>query len=279
MLNYYYMFGAIDIGGTKTLISSFTEDGKLIDSIKIKTPTSYQDFKIKVSETFKKLGNPSFKIVCVACPAKLDRIKGIALAFGNLTWVNIPIRNDFEAIFRCPIIIENDAKLAGLYEADVLGEKYRKVLYITVSTGIGGGLIINNRLEKDFEDIEPGQILLEHEGKLQRWEHFASGKAISLKYHQQASEITDNTIWYEIAKNIALGLIDLIALYTPNVVIIGGGVGAHFEKFSEKLSDELEIYQNSMIEIPPIIKAKDAEEAVIYGCYINAKIHYGKTNY
>src|ERR1019366_6860098 len=108
---------------------------------------------------------------------------------------------------------------------------------------------------------EPGQILLEHEGKLQRWEHFASGKAISLKYHQQASEITDSIIWYEIAKNIALGLIDLIALYNPNVVIIGGGVGAHFEKFSKKLGDELKIYQNSMIEIPPIIKAKDAEEA------------------
>lgn len=272
------MFGAIDIGGTKTLIAYFDESGKLKKSIKIKTPSNYQDFKLRVKAAFEELGNPSFRMLCVACPAKIDRIKGVAQVFSNLSWVNIPIRNDLEMIFRCPIIIENDAKLAGLYEAGVVGEKYRKVLYITVSTGIGGALIINNKIGKDFEDIEPGQILLEHDNRLQRWEHFASGKAISLEYHQLASEITDSNTWYQIAKNIAIGLIDLIALYNPNIIIIGGGVGAHFDKFSGKLNDELNIYRNPLIDIPPIIQAKDAEEAVIYGCYINSKVHYGKTN-
>ena len=273
------MFGAIDIGGTKTLIASFDKEGKLINSIKIPTPSSYQEFKNQLKIAYQKLGSTNFKLVCVACPGKLDRNRGIAVAFGNLNWVNIPIRNDLELIFRCPIIIENDAKLAGLYEAHEIGRKYRKVLYLTVSTGIGGGLIIDGKIDKDFENIEPGQILLEYEGKLQRWEHFASGRAISLKYHQLASEITDNDIWYSVAKNIAIGLIDLIAMYNPSVVIIGGGVGAHLEKFQDKLVDELKIYQNPLIEIPPIVKAKDAEEAVIYGCYLNSKISYDKTNY
>ena len=60
-----------------------------------------------------------------------------------------------------------------------------------------------------------------------------------LRYHQQASEITDKNTWHTIAQNIAFGLIDLIALYTPNIVILGGGVGAHFEKFKDKLSGRI----------------------------------------
>jgi predicted NBD/HSP70 family sugar kinase len=273
------MFGAIDIGGTKTLLATFDEKGKLINSIKFKTPDSYQKFNIQLENSYKSLNSPILKFVSTACPAMLDRNKGVAIAFGNLNWVNVPVRDDQEKLFRCPVVIENDAKLAGLYEASQLGKKYRKVLYLTVSTGIGGSLIINGKIDSDFQNIEPGQMLLEYEGELQRWEHFASGKAISLRYHQLASEITDKSIWYEIARNIAIGLIDLIALYTPNIIIIGGGVGAHLEKFIEPLEAELKIYQNPLIVIPPIIKAKNAEEAVIYGCYLNARTYYDKTNY
>jgi len=272
------MFGAIDIGGTKTLVATFDLKGKLINSTKFMTPGSYKEFKKQLKNAYENLGNPSLKLACVACPGKLNRNKGIAIAFGNLDWVNIPVRDDLELIYNCPVIIENDAKLAGLYEASELNKSYKKVLYLTISTGIGGGLIINDKIDKDFENMEPGQILLEHDEKLQRWEHFASGKAITLQYHQQASEITDPKIWDEISHNIAIGLIDLIALYTPNIVIIGGGVGAHFEKFKDKLVDDLKKYQNSLIDIPPIIKAKNAEEAVIYGCYLNTRVSYDKTN-
>lgn len=273
------MFGAIDIGGTKTLLATFSDEGKLINSVKFQTPNNYQEFKKQLDISYISLGGPSLKLICTACPAKLDRNKGIAIAFGNLPWVNVHIRDDQEKLFNCPVIIENDAKLAGLYEANQLPEKYHKVLYITVSTGIGGGLIIDGKIDKNFENIEPGQILLEHEGKLQRWEHFASGKAILLQFHQQASEITDKSTWYTIAQNIAIGLIDLIALYTPNIIVIGGGVGAHLENFIDQLEADLKIYQNTLIDIPPIIKAKNAEEAVIYGCFLNSKAYYDKANY
>jgi glucokinase len=268
------MFGAVDIGGTKTLVGIFNHEGKLINSIKFETPSEYSNFKSKLEKVFIDLGNHDLKMTCVALPGKIDRIRGIGIAFGNLNWVNVPVRKDLELIFKCPIILENDAKLAGLYEATSLGKEYKKVLYITISTGIGGGLIVNDRIDKDFEDIEPGQMLLEHEGKLKRWENFASGKAIYLEYHQKASEIKNEKTWSRIAHNIALGLIDLIANLTPNIIIIGGGVGAHLEKFQDKLVEDLKIYQNPLLEIPPIIKAKNPEEAVIYGCYLNSLRKY-----
>jgi predicted NBD/HSP70 family sugar kinase len=87
-----------------------------------------------------------------------------------------------------------------------------------------------------------------------------------------ASEITDEQDWYLVARNIAIGLINLIVLLSPDCIIIGGGVGTHLEKFHEKLYSELELYQSNLIEkIPEIRKAQHPEEAVIYGGYLLAR--------
>jgi predicted NBD/HSP70 family sugar kinase len=126
--------------------------------------------------------------------------------------------------------------------------------------------------------MEVGHILLEHDGKLQRWEDFASGSAIVKHFGKRASDIDadDTQTWYIIARNIAIGLIDLIATLTPEVIVLGGGVGSHFDKYAERLQEQLKIYENPMLSIPPVVQAKRAEEAVVYGCYHLARKKYGK---
>jgi glucokinase len=165
-----------------------------------------------------------------------------------------------------PVLIENDAKLAGLSEA-ILHPRYRKVIYMTVSTGIGVGIIIDGHIDPDFADSEPGQMVLEYEGKLQKWEDFASGRALFTRYGKKASEIDDPAIWRHFSQGLARGMNELIATLQPQVIIIGGGVGTHYEKFSKYLEVELRKLENDMTSTPPIIKAKHSEEAVIYGCY------------
>ena len=268
------MFGAIDIGGTKTLIAVYNSKGNLLNKVRFETPKDYIEFTKELKNNSKELDLSKIKVMTVAIPGLINSITGYAISLSNLPWENIPIRKDVESIMKCPVLIENDAKLAGLYESILLKKKYRKVLYITISTGIGAGLIIDNKISPDFENIEVGHMLLEHEGKLQRWEKFASGKAIFNKFGKPASEITDDKDWYIISHNIALGLIDVIANLTPNIIVIGSGVGSHFDKFGDRLIEDLKIYQNSMLTIPPIIQAKDAEDAVIYGCY-----NFGKSKY
>ena len=95
-----------------------------------------------------------------------------------------------------------------------------------------------------------------------------------------ASEITDNGDWYMVARNIAVGLIELIITLSPDCIVIGGGVGSHLEKFHEKLHEELELYRNKMINtLPQIRQAKHPEEAVVYGGYLLCKQHESrKTN-
>ena len=267
------MYLAIDIGGTKTLLGVFSADGKIQQTIRFETSKKYPDFLTALEDSVAKLTTKDFSICAVGVPGILDRKRGIAIAFGNLDWRNKPIEADIEAIVKAPVLIENDAKLAGLSEAKLLTNDFEKVLYVTISTGIGVGLITNGVINADLSDAGGKTMLLEHDGKLQPWEDFASGKAIVKRFGKQASEIDDPDSWKIITQNIAVGLLGLIALLQPDVVIIGGGVGTHFDKFGQELAQTLKKYETPMMPIPPLKKASRPEEAVLYGCFELARNH------
>ncbi len=263
------MYLAVDIGGSKTLLAVFNEQGQIINQLKFPTPQKYSEF-LELLKSSVKTFSPGlgFAAVAVAAPGKIDRKNGTALDFGNLPWHDADLKKDLEPIAgQAPIFIENDANLAGLGEANLVHDKYKKVLYLTISTGIGDGLIINGMIDPIFADSEAGQMVLEHDGRLQKWEDFASGRALKEKYGKKASEIDDPAIWQEFVKGLAQGMGELAATVMPEVIIIGGGVGAHYEKFADFLQQELKKYENNMVKIPPIIKAQRPEEAVVYGFY------------
>jgi predicted NBD/HSP70 family sugar kinase len=180
----------------------------------------------------------------------------------------VPIKTDLASMMPgVKLLIHNDAKLAGLSESILLHKKYRKVLYVTLSTGIGGGVIMDDIIPEDFAVFEPGGMMFEYEGQEQRWESFASGKALKNRYGQLASQIDDPAIWREYVKTLVIGFEDLLATVQPDVVVVGGGVGAHFEKFKPYLEEELGKINNPLVPTPPFLKAQRPEEAVIYGCY------------
>jgi predicted NBD/HSP70 family sugar kinase len=272
------MYAAIDVGGTKTLLAVFDENGVITEQIKFQTPHVYEDFLKELAVNVDKLTTKDFSAATIAIPGKVDRKHGIGIAFGNLPWKNVPVQQDVEKLIKCPTLLENDANLAGLSEALEVHDTYKKVLYVTVSTGIGGGLISDGVIDPAFADAEIGHLLLEHGGKLQRWEEFASGSAIVRRLGKKASEITDERDWYAVARNIAIGMIDLIATLTPEAIVIGGGVGTHLLKYKDRLEEQLKIYENPLLTIPPILPAKRPEEAVVYGCYELARMKYGKSS-
>lgn len=269
------MYLAIDIGGTKTLIACLDDNGVIKERIKFPTPANYERFLEQLADNVDKLTTKDFVFTGVGVPGKLDRKLGVALAFGNLAWPHVPIRDDIQRIVHCPVVIENDANLAGLSEAMLL-KNYRKVLYVTISTGIGTGIIADQKIDLELADSEGGNMLLEHNGKLEPWEDFASGKAIVKQFGKRASDITDPETWQAIAHNIALGFIDLIALIEPDVIIIGGSVGTYYARYQKYLDTYLKQYESPLLTIPPIQEATRPEEAVVYGCYDLAKETYAK---
>ena len=268
------MYLTIDIGATKTLLAVFTKDGKLSEHQKFPTPNKYPDLISKIKNELIHLKEKEFERAVVAVPARLDRARGIAIAFGNRDWQNITIQHDLESAIHIPVTIENDTKLAALSEALLIKDEFNKVLYITISTGISSGLIVNGIIDPSLADSESGQMWFDHNGKYEQWEDFASGRAIVAKYGQRASEITDPKIWESVAHDLSIGFIQLIAIIQPEVIIIGGGVGAHYSKFKQPLLKELHKLELPIIPIPPIRAAKRPEEAVIYGCYELARRHH-----
>lgn len=262
------MIVAVDTGGTKTLVAVFDTDGKIIAEQKFPTPVDINDYLLELKQTIDALIDAgSITCLSVALPGTIKN--GHMVWAGNLGWHDTDIKGLLSDHYSCPIIVENDANLAGLAEARALETTPNVCLYVTVSTGIGTGIITNGKIDPNFSTNEGGQIILEHDGEFARWETFGSGKAIVAKYGMLASEIEDEAIWNEIALNLAKGFMTLTPILRPDIVVIGGGVGSHFEKFGAKL---IQIMQANMKDkyIPSIIQAAHPEEAVIYGCYYNA---------
>jgi len=262
----YYL--AIDVGGTKTLFAVFTPEGDLVCQDRIQTAGSYDQFKGDLAQNIAKLTRFKFSHACCAIPGRIDFEKGIGQDFGNLPWEDVPVLADLQAMLPgVKVLLHNDAKLAGLSETLLLDHKYNKVLYLTISTGIGGGVITDDAIDPDFANFEPGQMVFERDGKMTQWEDLASGRTLKEKYGKPASEIDDPAVWQEYVKSLVAGMEDVLANVQPDAVIIGGGLGAHFEKFKDYLERQLKDIDNPMVPTPPLLKARRPEEAVIYGCY------------
>ncbi|HET8991815.1 MAG TPA: ROK family protein [Candidatus Saccharimonadales bacterium] len=270
------MYVGIDIGGTKTLVAVLNNEGVIEEQLKFPTKPSYPEFIEDLKATLAKLKTSDFKAGGLAIPAvKIDRKNGIGESYGNLPWHNTPVQHDIEQILNCPIALDNDAKLAALSEAMLLKDQYKSVLYVTISTGIGYGLVIDGLIDENIGDGGGRTILLEHNGKMIPWEDFASGHAIVERYGKQAKDINDDQTWKQICNDLAKGLVELIAITEPEVIVFGGSVGAYFEKYSHLLEESLNSYSVPLITMPRLIKAQRPEEAVVYGCYDLARLKFG----
>lgn len=266
------MYLAVDMGGTKVLMTLFDDNSEVVASRKFATAKNYQDFLADFKNEFLQLGGHNLTSAGIAVPAMLDREKGVAIHFGNLDWQNVPMLQDFTQIVGCPVVLENDAKAGAVFQAHNIIKEFSKVLYIAVGTGVGVAYTLNGILDTTHGDDGGRSIMINQpDGSVISWDHLASGKAIFERFQKKASEITDPEAWKIIAHNLALGLQQVIPIYRPQVIIFGGGVGAHLEHFQSFLRQELQSSLQDDIEVPVIRKGVRPEEAVVYGCLELAK--------
>lgn len=269
------MYVGVDVGGTKTLVAALTDAGEIVESYKFPTPVNYKNFLLEMQHTLAHMEHKDFKAGGAGIPVtNFNRDTGRAINFGNLPWHNVLVQHDLEKIFHCPFVVTNDAKMASLSEAMLLKNKYSRVLYVTISTGIGYALTIDCKIDENIGDAGGRTIMLEHKGKLQAWETFASGKAIVARYGKRAEEIHDDATWNAISRELTQGFLELIAIMQPQVIVVGGSVGNYFERFKPFLEAELKKYDTPLLPIPDLRKAERPEEAVIFGCYDLAKASF-----
>ncbi len=261
------MLVTVDTGGTKTLVTSFERDGTKGDVIKFATPVKEKEYVALLRDTLQTqyAGKPVDMIV-VALPGIIK--DGVAVWCNNLGWKNFNAQAALAGVLGdAPVLIENDANLAGLAEARILDPQPASALYVTVSTGIGTGIITGGQIDPALRYSEGGRSLVEFDGVVREWESFASGKAIYNTYGTYARDIKKPRIWREIADRISRGFLAIIPFVQPDVIIIGGSMGTYFDHYGPQLEAVLKEKLPAHIPCPRLVAAAHPEEAVIYGCY------------
>ena len=215
-----------------------------------------------VRELVQEAGIDLAMLAGVGCsvPGPLDREHGIVLFSPNLAWRDVPLANMLQDRLNVPIEIEDDARCAALGEAlrgTARGAK--NAVYVTISTGIGSGVIVNGELYRGAHGLagEIGHITLEPLGPLCScgntgcFESLASGTAIAERARQavmrgdatvmadlgaesitakqviQAAESGDEVARHVVetaGDYIGIGLAAVASAYDPEIITLGGGV-------------------------------------------------------
>ena len=269
------MIIAIDTGGTKTLLAGFSKEGKLLKSFEFQTPKSQQKYLEIIEKVIKKEFSEQLKaseIQAISCAEPGIIENGVILWAKNLRWQNFNVKAELSKIFpNIKILVENDANLAGLFESKKFKNRAQNILYITLSTGVGSGIITDGKINQGLKNSEIGRIPIEFDGRVREWEEFASARAIFNVYGKYASEISKPRQWQNIADRISRGFLVIIPIIQPELIIVGGSLGENFKKFDLFLEQIVRENLPEGISCPEIVQAKKPREAVIYGCFEFAK--------
>ena len=259
------LIGAIDIGGTKMSAGIVREDGVILTRRDCPTDPA-QGFSAAMQAVCQLLAAqvPQGEQLCglgVACPGPLNAESGIISEVGTLVgWQGGNLKTELGARFPVPIAVENDADAAALAEwAWGSGSEQGSMIYVTISTGIGGGIVIAGQLYRGVEGAHPelGHQVLDATGPLCYcgahgcWESLASGSAMEAWMRQQDTSATRTTaaeicaaaeqgdaLAIECVKReayyLGLGLANLVTLFAPRTIALGGGVMQSSHLFLER---------------------------------------------
>jgi glucokinase len=266
------MFLSIDIGGSFTRIA-ISKDGKSIEKkLKYETPKKYDDGIDLLIEKIEELTESKApKAITIAAASPIDYEKGTMLKPPNLpNYKGHSIRKELELRLRTKVYLENDGAIGALGEASK--RKRSKILgYITLSTGIGGARIVAEKIDYHAQPFEPGHQILDPNGRF--WpgcgqkgcfEALCSGTAFALTYGVKPEFCEDDRIWEEHAEITSQGLANVITLWTPDILVIGGSLVKAGPKFTKpliaKTKEKITLYKCPKIEI-----SKMEDENVLLG--------------
>jgi glucokinase len=245
------VIAGIDLGGTQVRVAVAEDSGEIVHSTKTRTalldgPQGMVEWA--AGEARKRAGRAKVRAVAIGAPGPIDTKRGILANPPNLPgWENSPLEQMLRDALGCPAHLENDANLAGVGEYHRgAGRGSRNMVYITWSTGVGGGLIVNGRLLSGSHGSagEIGHMIIDPDGPLdgcgQRGclEVFAGGRQMQARTGESAAEIFEaaergereaRAIVDRAAHYMGLALINLTNLIDPDIIVIGGGVTRSWE--------------------------------------------------
>lgn len=257
----------IDLGGSHIAIGVIDDKGYIVEKIE-KRLLSKDKKNIKetienyiIKNTNELMSKYKIKEIGIAVPGTIK--DGIILKSVNLGVSNYNIIDNLEKEINLPIKIRNDAKCAAIAENKIGALKeYSRSIFLTLGTGIGGAVIINNKLldTGELPGCEFGHIIIQKDGlkcncgKNGCFEKYASMKALKTNLRQvlgvdektRGQELLDiirknpdneelSKVIDEYIEYLSIGLSNLINIFEPEAI----GIGGSFVYFSDVLLDKL----------------------------------------
>lgn len=270
----------VDLGGTNLRTALLDRDGRILGKSKEATHASQGRDKVvtRLIENIRAIrdrgGSTGRDLIAVGvgAPGVIHAEKGIVVKSPNFPdWNYFPLRSEIEAVLGIPVVVENDANAAALGEQWLgAGRGVRSMLFITLGTGVGGGIILDNRIWHGADGMagEVGHITLVPDGRkcgcgnTGCLETYASAPGIVKSYWESLGksgedtagrEITSQEI-YQAARNgdrlsihvmremgryLGMGIANLINIFNPEMIVIGGGVMEAWPLFIDYTREEI----------------------------------------
>lgn len=252
--------------------------------------------------------------VGVGCPGTCDPEKGSIVYANNLPFANTPLREEFQKHYSVPFYVENDANCAALGEMQAGGAKDTKnSVTITLGTGVGGGVIIDGQIMSghNHAGAELGHMIIVADGEPCScgnqgcWEAYASATALIRQTRQAMEQHHDSLLWevagddkisartaFDAAKRgdavgkqlvenylkyVSIGLLNIITIFQPEKILIGGGVSGEGEYILQPIRDYVAAHDYCKVpeKRTKIMRAQLGNDAGIIGAGFLGK-QYGR---
>jgi predicted NBD/HSP70 family sugar kinase len=266
------MYLLFDIGGTNMRLA-ISRDGTEIGEPKvIATPKDFKEGMERMESLARELAvGEAIEMIAGGIAGPLNEKKTMLSNSPHIGgWIKKPLQEELEKRLGAPVVLENDTALVGLGEVTVGAAKdYPISVYITVSTGVGGARFVEGRIDRNALGFEPGHQIIEKGITL---EDLVSGTGVKTHYGKDPVALKDEKIWDEIAKNLAIGLNNVVVHWSPNVVVLGGAMISGDPSIPW---DSLERYYMETVRIfvkpPPLKKGVLGDLGGLYGALELAK--------
>ena len=264
------MIAGIDLGATKVRVAVARSDGRIIATARNRTDALRTPRRVVVwaSDQILRLsdGGP-VDCVGIGAPGPTDPARGLLVNPPNLRgWKNVPLAALLEELIDCSVHLENDANLAGLGEFHQgAGRGIRNMVYVTWSTGVGAGLILDGKLFSGAHGAagEVGHMIIDPSGPLDACgqhgcvEAFCGGKALARELGAPAEQLFDRAAdgdtravarVRDAATHMGWALINLSNIIDPELIVMGGGVTRSWRQVAPVLT--------RVLRSSPFIKAR-----------------------
>jgi glucokinase len=278
----------IDLGGTAIKGGRFRPDGTCLAEQKV--PTPQPSTPEAVAQAIADLANElntdqQCRALGIGVPGPVDGTTRIARVAINLSgWHNVPLADWVEAKTNLKVTLNNDANCAGLGEAWLgAGRNHQNLILITLGTGVGGAIILHGKLFTGHYGAagELGLITLNpdgpacnsgNNGSLEQYCSINGVKRLSGKDPEELGRLAQNgdpeaiAHWQTYGQLLGAGLTSLIYIFTPEMIILGGGISASSDFFLPATNAEIQrrVLPSSRIDLQ-IVKAELDNNAGMVG--------------